>query len=268
MDVLARWREVVDRPEADVALDEAALLISAAGNPDLDVDAWLRHLDGLGARATALAASGASCAQSACRLLFGELGLAGDRAGYDDPRNSYLDQVLERGLGIPISLSVLLIEVGRRCGATFEPVGLPGHFVVRDPADPDHLIDAFAGGRRLDRAGAERIVTELSGGAGRLTPAMLAPTGTHNVLARMLLNLDLSFERRGDHPALLRVAQLRRNLPGTSLPDRTQLAGRFAGLGRMDLAASVLEEAAGTAPDPATATRLRAQARTLAARLN
>ena len=69
-----------------------------------------------------------------CRFVFETLGVRGDLQTYDDPRNSYLDQVLDRRLGIPISISVLLMEIGRRCGVPLEGVGMPGHFLLRDPA--------------------------------------------------------------------------------------------------------------------------------------
>ena len=109
----------MELPESVVPLDEAALLISAHANPALDVAAQLRRLDRLATRVERADSSGL------CRLLFEQLGLRGDRERYDDPVNSYLDQVLERRRGIPISLSVLLIEVGRRCGVCLEAVGMP-----------------------------------------------------------------------------------------------------------------------------------------------
>ncbi|MDA8045945.1 MAG: transglutaminase-like domain-containing protein, partial [Actinomycetota bacterium] len=138
MDVPARWADLVRRPEPEVPLDEAALLISAAADPGLDVDAQMARLDDLGARV------GSDEPDAVSRLLFGELGLRGDRDGYYQPVNSYLDRVLDRGLGIPITLAVLLVEVGRRAGVVLEAVGMPGHFLVRDPARPGTLIDPSA----------------------------------------------------------------------------------------------------------------------------
>ena len=119
---MAHWRIIASRSEPDLALDEAALVIAAQANPELDVGGQLRRLDEL---AASLPEAGVA---SLCRGLFGELGLRGDTKHYDDPRNSYLDQVLNRRLGIPISLSVLLIEIGRRQGLVLEGVGMPGHF--------------------------------------------------------------------------------------------------------------------------------------------
>jgi regulator of sirC expression with transglutaminase-like and TPR domain len=261
VDVLGRWAETIRRPEAEVPLDEAALLISACAQPQLDVDAQLHRLDrlaeGIGAADTA----------SVCHLLFDQLGLRGDRDGYDEPANSYLDRVLDRRLGIPISLSVLLVEIGRRCGVRLEPVGMPGHFLVRDPADPEALLDPFDRGRRLDRAGAEQLLRLTTGEDARLTPEKLATTGTHTILARMLANLDRSFERRRDRASLAWVCDLRLELPQAALGDRLQLAMRLGALGRFHVAATVLEETATVQPEE-TRDRLLREALSLRARLN
>src|SRR5439155_10429895 len=143
---------------------------------------------------------------------------------YDDPRNSYIDQVLARRRGIPISLSVVLMEIGRRCGLPLEGVGMPGHFLVRDPAAPDLLIDAFDSGRRLDRSGCERLLQTVAGTRTELTQAMLAATGRRAILARLLANLDRSFERRSDTKALSWVGALRLRIPDLPAGDRLQLA--------------------------------------------
>lgn len=249
-------------PEDGVPLDEAALLISAGANPTLDVAAQLRRLDDI-------AGSVGECDRAAlCRVLFEEWGLRGDRDGYDDPANSYIDRVLDRGLGIPISLSVLLIEVGRRCGLRLEAVGMPGHFLVRDPAEPEVLIDAFSGGRRLDRPACESLLQAVTGGAGSLTPGMLSTTRPWATLARMLANLDRSFEQRNDRASLVWVSELRTSIPHASLADRTQLAGRLAALGRFDIAAEVLSNAAASTRIAPVRERLVSDARKLRARLN
>ena len=192
----------MEGPADHLALDEAALVIAAHANPGLDVAAQLQRLDDV----AALVATADTSAL--CRVLFEQLGLKGDHDNYDDPVNSYLDRVLDRRRGIPISLSVLLIEVGRRCGLSLEGVGMPGHFLVRDPTSPRVLIDAFGGGQLLDFAGCERILRAVTGSPVQLTAAMLATTGPRAILARMLANLDRSFERRADHRSLLWVSRV------------------------------------------------------------
>lgn len=260
MDVLARWVELMELPENAVPLDEAALLISAGANPSLDVADQLSRLDRI--------AAGVDGASALYRVLFDEMGLRGDIDSYDDPVNSYIDRVLDRRLGIPISLSVILMEVGRRCGVRLEAVGMPGHFLVRDPAEPAVLIDAFAAGRRLDQAASEELLRSTTGGTASLTPEMLAATGPWATLSRMLANLDRSFDQRDDRQGLMWVSELRARIPRAALADRTQLAGRLAALGRFDAGAAVLEEAASAARIPRVQERLLADARTLRARLN
>jgi regulator of sirC expression with transglutaminase-like and TPR domain len=262
VEVAARWADVVQRPEWEVPLDEAALLISAAARPALDVDAQLGRLDDLAARVAP------RDPVSLNHVLFTEIGLRGDRDGYYQPVNSYLDRVLDRCLGIPITLAVLLIEVGRRADVSLEAVGMPGHFLVRDPARPEVLLDPFDEGRSLDMAGCERLLRQTTGTTTRLTPDMLAPTGPHAVLARMLSNLDRAFEMRQDRRSLSWVCDLRLALPALALGDRTQLAGRLASLGRLDAAASVLEQVAGAVTSDRVRARLTEQAATFRARLN
>ncbi|HUZ10805.1 MAG TPA: transglutaminase-like domain-containing protein [Acidimicrobiales bacterium] len=263
MDATDRWREILKLREDELPLDEAAMLIGAHANPYLDVAAQLRRLDDVAARL------GDGDTDRVCRMLFGTLGLRGDTQTYDDPRNSYLDQVLNRRLGIPISLSVLLIEVGRRCGAMLEGVGLPGHFLVRDRSSPTLLIDPFSGGRRIDRAGCEELLRAVAGPEATLGPEMLERTGPRATLARMLTNLDRSFGRREDRRSLAWVTRLRIAIPGCPVRDRLELARRAASLGWHDQAADLLQEVAGRPGLGAeTAERLRRRSLTLRASLN
>ena len=218
----------MQRPEEVLPLDEAALLIAAHANPTLDVKSELGQLDIIAARV------GEPDVEAVCRLLFEDLGLRGDHQDYDDPRNSYLDQVLARRRGIPISLSVVLMEIGSRCGLRLEGVGMPGHFLVRDPARPDRLIDPFNQGRHLDRLDCQRLLQSIAGGEARLTEAMLATTGRRAILARMLANLDRSFERRNDTRSLSWVSTLRAGIPGLTAADRHQISARLGSVGRFD----------------------------------
>jgi regulator of sirC expression with transglutaminase-like and TPR domain len=243
-------------------LDEAALLIAAHANPALDVNAGLQRLDRVAGQV------GTPDTAAVCQTLFGDIGLRGDRLTYDDPRNSYIDQVLARRRGIPISLSLVLIEIGRRCQVRLEGVGMPGHFLVRDPATPGLFIDAFEGGKRLDRSDCERLLQTLTGTRTELTPAMLATTGPRAILARMLANLDRSFERRADTPALSWVCTLRLGIPDLPAGDRVQLAGRLGSLARFHEAAQLLESLAAEQDAGDLRSRLQSDAASLRARLN
>ncbi len=250
-------------PEEDIPLDEAALLIAAHGDPALDVHAQLERLDALSAQV------GRSDVDAVCAFVFETLGIRGDVRTYDDPRNSYLDQVLDRRRGIPISISVLLMEIARRCGVPLVGVGMPGHFLVRNPARPELLIDAFSGGQRVDRAGCARLLRSVAGTEVDLPDGMLASVGTRAILARMLANLDHSFRRRGNTESVRWVTRLRAALPGQSLGEHVALADGLAALGCYDDAAALLEEAAlGPGLPDETARSLRGRARGLRARFN
>jgi regulator of sirC expression with transglutaminase-like and TPR domain len=263
MDRSARWREIVARPEDEIPLDEAAFLIGATADGAVDVAGQLARLDELAAQI------GPADTGEVCRFVFETLGVRGDRETYDDPRNSYLDQVLSRRLGIPISLSVLLMEIGRRCGVQLEGVGMPGHFLLRDPGEPEVLIYAFSGGRRLDHAACAELLRSVAGTEAQLLPGYLARVGTLSILARMLANLDHGFRRRDDKSGLHWVTRLRAAIPGQSLADRVALAETFAGLGHLDEAAALLEELAHTPGTPVDTVRtLRARARGLLAPYN
>jgi regulator of sirC expression with transglutaminase-like and TPR domain len=263
MDRFEEWRELVTRSEADIPLDRAALLIAAQADAELDVTAQLARLDDVAAQI------GPADTERVCRLVFETLGVQGDSTTYDDPKNSYLNQVLDRRLGIPISLSVLLMEIGRRCGVSLEGVGMPGHFLVRDPGDPDQLIDAFAGGRRLGPAACARLLANVVGSDVELPDGLLAPVGTRAILARMLANLDQSFRRRDDRAGVRWATRLRAAIPGLPTAEQLAMAQSLADLGCHHEAASLLEEAAGGPEISAeTARSLRTRARGLLAPYN
>ena len=236
-----RFVRAVSGPEDDLRLDEACLLISArAGSDDVDgvVTNGLLGLDDLAA----------SCpAASVDELrghLFGRLGFRGDQRRYSDPRNSYLDQVVARRMGIPITLAVLTVEVGRRLGVDLDPVGMPGHFLVGDPSTGGY-IDAFAGGRLLDERGCHRLFLELAGPEAAWSRDLLDPVGPHAVLARILANLRQSFAEANDLTNLDWVLELRVSIPGVPIQERSQRAAVLSALGRFDEAASELETLAG-----------------------
>jgi regulator of sirC expression with transglutaminase-like and TPR domain len=263
MEHMSRWHELMSRPEHQIPLDEAALLIAAQADTRLDVAAQLTRLDDAAARL------GPADTEQVCRFVFDELGVRGDSVTYDDPRNSYLHQVLDRRLGIPISLSVLLMEIGRRCGVTLVGVGMPGHFLVRDPDRPDLLIDAFSGGRRLNVADCVELLQPVAGPDVRLPDRLLASVGPRAILTRMLANLDQSFRKRADTSGVRWAARLRAAIPGQPLADQIALADGLAGLGLYEDAAALLETAArspGIAEESALA--LRGRARGLLARFN
>ena len=260
MDATERFTELVRRPDGDIPLDEAALLIAAHARPRLDVDAYLARLDDLAAGAPAGPAPEA--ANDLARHLFVDLGFAGNRDDYSDPDNSYLDRVLERGLGIPITLSVLMIEIGRRNSVPLQPVGMPGHFLVGGA--PGEWFDPFNAGARLDLAGCALRFAETQGAA-RLLPEHLEPTPRRRVVERMLGNLQQVFVPERS-PDAVWVTRLRLALPDLAPSTRGQLAAVLGELGQFTEAAAQLDVVAGEVPGEssrlaaAAATRLRARA--------
>jgi len=253
----ARFAALVARPDEEIPLDEAALLIAAHARPELDVAAELGRLDALAAGCKEPTFDGLTS------HLFDELGFRGNTEHYGDPDNSFLDQVVRRRLGIPITLSVLTMEVGRRLGVAVDGVGMPGHFLLRHRADPGTFFDPFGGGR-LDATGCRDIFTSL-GGTG-WQESFLEPVGARTILTRMLLNLQGVFL-----PASLRsaawVLELRLTIPGLALADRLGLARALGAMGQFGPAAEALDRAAAELPSEEAAT-VRAESRGLRARHN
>ena len=235
MDATARFAQLLGGPEAALALDEAALLIAAHAYPGLDVAAQLARLDELAA------GCGEPTLRGLRRHLFVEVGLAGNQADYYDARNSYLNDVLDRRTGIPITLAVVTIEVGRRIGAPLAGVGMPGHFLVRDRVDPEVFVDPFAGGAVLDRRACEARFRAVQGPGAVFDPAYLQPVGRRDIVARMLANLRVVHTRAGATAELVWVLRLQLALPGADPGERRALAGALSALGRYGEAAAELE---------------------------
>jgi regulator of sirC expression with transglutaminase-like and TPR domain len=140
--------------------------------------------------------------------LFGELAFRGNTDDYYDPRNSFLSEVLARKVGIPISLSVLYLEVARRLGIPAAGVAFPGHFLVRvDRAREPLILDPFGGGATLDRAGLEALLMRASGPDARLDDVSFAPASKRAILIRMLNNLAGIYGSTGDTLRSLEVLE-------------------------------------------------------------
>lgn len=260
----ARFGELVARDERSVPLDEAALLVAVHASPGLDVDAELARLDELAA------ACPGPTLDHLLRHLFGDLGFTGDRMTYDDPRNSFLHEVVARRRGIPVTLAVLTIEVGRRIGVPVAGVSMPGHFLLRDRVDPEVFVDPFAGGAVIDRQGCERLFRALHGPTAAFDERYLEPVGARAILARMLANLKNVYRADGARLALAEVLRLRSAIPGVDLRERVALASVLGSAARFDEAADALEElaAAEEGSDPSAAAEHRHAAVRFRARLN
>lgn len=257
-----RFATLMAAPEHDVAIDEVALLIAAHARPDLVLDEETAKLDVLAEGCPMPTVSGI------CTHLFDELGFRGDSETYDDPRNSYLDAVLARRLGLPITLAVLTIGVGRRLAVPLAGIGMPGHFLVSDPAHPDHYLDVFDGGTSLDTHGCERLFRLLHGNGTPFHPSYLQPVGAHAITARILNNLRAGFAARHDDRGLIWVLRLRAMVPGVPDAERADLVGALAASGEFGEAARELDLLARRAQDPEAAEAFARHAERFRSRLN
>jgi regulator of sirC expression with transglutaminase-like and TPR domain len=190
-DGLQAFREVVRRPDPEIDLARGALEIARIEYPCLVAQPHLARLDVLAARSGAGRMGDSLKALHRLReFLFEEEGFVGNAVDYYDARNSCLNDVLERKLGIPITLSVLMMEIGKRVGLAIAGVGLPGHFVVRaDVSAEPMLLDPFDGGALLTHERAADLVARALGRRVTLTDRHLAPVTRRQILGRMLMNL-------------------------------------------------------------------------------
>lgn len=282
---LLRFAAYAALPDDQMDLAEGTLLVAELAYPDLDHAAYALRLDALAdavraeldlnpdarlpAEMTRRRAVALRVLRAIRRVLADREGFTGNRDEYYDPRNSFLNEVLDRKQGIPITLSVVYIVVGRRLGAPLVGVGLPMHFVAKWPLPPeeggDLYVDAFAAGEVMEeeycRDFARRLIS--SGGGARLDPRWFAAVSTRDILTRMLNNLKLVYLQRGETaPALAvvdRLVTLRPDLP-QELRDRGLL--RLA-LGEPLLAAADLAAYAERAPGAPEMSRLRKRLATI-----
>ncbi len=208
------FAELLARDEAEIDLARACLLIAADAYPGLDVDGYLGEIERLAARLRGRLAPGGGTEERVLALnefLFDDLGFSGNAGNYYDPRNSFLNEVLDRRTGIPITLSVLYLELGRRIGLELEGVSFPGHFLVRLRVRGAMLVlDPFSGGEALSetdlRERLQRVIPEGAAGgvpvdALPLDP-FLEPANKRQILARLLRNLK-GIYREADKPQRL-----------------------------------------------------------------
>lgn len=250
-----------------VDLARAALAIAREEYPDLEDAPTIKALDELGARARASLPPGATTERKVGRLnafLFHEEGFRGNRDDYYDPRNSFLNDVVERRSGIPITLSLVYLEVGRRLGLDVQPVGFPGHFLCKVLLDGGELVvDSFARGQLL---GIDELKARFKAAVGEghaFDARALRPAQPKEVLSRMLENLRQVYLQKKDLPrALSAVDRVLLIAPDSirALRERAQL---FEQLGGASAAAGDLERLLELEPEATDAAELRAKARKL-----
>lgn len=232
-----RLKRILHAPEPGLSLAEAALVIAQDEYPALDVDAYLQRLDELAERVRAELSAEPSLEEMIVTLnhfLFVEQGFAGNTDDYYDPRNSFLTDVLDRRTGIPISLSVLYLEVARRVGVLAQGVNFPGHFLVRVAIEDAWLfLDPFANGRVLSPSDLETLLRKTTTPDAVLEPSVIAAATKRQIVSRMLVNLAGIYGRNGDLPRSLDVLERLAILEPTNpriARDLAQLRERVEGL--------------------------------------
>ena len=269
-DPYREFRQAVDRVEEKIDLGRAALAVAMFDYPQLDIPAYLRRIDELAVEAAKLCAGAAPVEQTidaVNEVLFERHGFRGNGEDYYDPKNSFLNEVLERKTGIPITLSVLYMEVAQRVGLALDGVGFPGHFLVKHTrGDAEIVIDPFRRGESRTREDLRRMLARSYGGAIELQSEFLAAIGKKAILTRMLGNLRGIFANTNDLVRLLSVLDLVLILdPGAAEQVRDR-AGVYLRLECFSQARADFETYLRLAPDAKDATAIREQLVSLANR--
>ncbi len=217
---VARFAQAVNAD--DINLDEACLAMSSTLQRPLDEIEWLAALDLLAGECPTPTVDGVA------RYLFGDLGFTGNSDAYYDWRNSCLDRVIDTRVGIPISLSVLMIEVSRRVGVRLAGVGMPAHFLVRTLDGPVRFFDPFGGGRELDPAGARDLFERVTRDQVPWRDSYLQPTLAQPIVVRMLNNLRSIFQAGSDEMRFGLVMQMRSQIPQLAEAERLEIDGATA----------------------------------------
>jgi regulator of sirC expression with transglutaminase-like and TPR domain len=222
--------DAADRPGPDLAAP--AFLVARIEYPRLDVDPYLTRLEQMGDDAFYFVAKDpgqdaplAARIDGVNRYLFGELGFTGNREQFDDPRNSCLNEVMDRKKGIPITMALIYIEVARRAGIRSEGVNCPGHFLVRclDDSHPDDptegiIVDPFHGGAILNETEVRQLLEPHMSDAA-FEPSLLARATRRQILVRMLLNLKKLYVKMHSFPQARAATDLLLALQPSSLAD-------------------------------------------------
>ncbi len=205
------FTDIAALDESLFSLDRAALAIALEEYPDLKIEDYLHRLDGLASSTQVLLGEDRrpmNVIRCLNEVLFVQAGLKGNNEEYYDPRNSFLNEVLDRKNGIPISLSVIYIEVARRIGFPIEGVGFPGHFIVRlSDDDREILIDPFNRGRILTLKDCQELLDRVYGGSVTVQPTLLKPMEKKGIISRMLFNLKGIYYQREEYQKALSVVE-------------------------------------------------------------
>lgn len=190
--------DLVQRPDEGIDLPTAALVVARVGYPSLDIAHYRAKMHDIVEEALAhVGETPISEPGELAQVVFERLGFRANRDEYYDPRNSYLNDVLDRRLGIPISLSVVYLEIAEACGRPTEGVGFPGHFLVRD-LDSGQVLDPYNGGSEVDKRACLKLLNAAGLKPQQWKDEYLHGVGKRDMLLRMIANLQRIYSERGD----------------------------------------------------------------------
>jgi regulator of sirC expression with transglutaminase-like and TPR domain len=271
-----RFEELVARPDGAIDAAHAALLVAAEERPGTDVDGYRARLLELGLAARARVAAAPDDPVGALnRFVFDEANFHGNQENYYDPRNSLLSCVIDERRGIPITLSVVYTELGRRAGLDAEGVGLPGHFIVRVRAnvrgeEVERFVDPF-NRRVVDREDCQQLLDSLYGGQIALTEEHLRASTAREILARILRNLKAVYAQGRQYRRALSVVERILLVDSGAHAERRDRGALLGRLGRYEEAVAEMLaylDAERSAPDAALVKEQLKKLRTQAAALN
>ena len=235
-----------DLEDEKIDLIRSALAIARTEYPALDIEEYAGRIERMSCRAAALAAGlgGPGIRAALNRVMFEEAKLCGNRHDYYDPRNSFLNDVLDRGLGIPITLSIIYMEVAKRVGFLLSGVGMPGHFLLKHYGDDgqETLIDCFNRGDILSRQDCQSRLDEIYSGEMAMRAEFLHPISRRQILTRMLNNLKTVYLSTRNFRKALVIADLILVIHPRSAEDVKQRALLRYSMGMQALAAEDLDE--------------------------
>ena len=251
------------RPDAEIDVARAALSLAKSEYPDLNIERELFTFQRMAGDISSRLLDDDDplyCMNTLSEYLFDHLGFSGNEEDYYDPRNSYLNQVLARRKGIPITLAVVYMELGRRLKIPLVGIGMPGHFLVRHVDEEKLFVDPFHGGIMLSEDECRERLRERVMGALHWDPSLLRPVSNQEILARIIRNLKTIFMHRGDYVRALDVAQFSVSLDPHSPLNRRDRGIAHYQLGHSAEALDDLRFYLALAPDGPEVGRVRALA--------
>lgn len=255
------FAQEVSKPEAEIDMARAALLIAKEEYPQLSEELYLARLDQMAEEVKDRLAEETApvvVLQELLATLFERRKLRGNREAYYDPRNSFLNDVLDRGRGIPLTLGMVLLETGWRLGLPLEGVNFPNHFLVRFRGDAVRLLlDPFDGGHTRFEDQAQELLDRVYGGMVRMQEQFLRPASRRDMLRRLLTNLKGVYMNVDDHRRALAAVERILVMHPTSRGENRARGLLLARMGRRDDAVEQLEAYLELAPQAGDADKIR-----------